>query len=122
MHHGQVNVSATALARALVEQFGHLASRRVVVPVVTAGTEVAPFRVGEDLVARLPLVPGEGDLRDRLQRPEEYSRELAEALAVEVPELVGIGEPFEGYPGFGHCGCGCRANRWIGSRFTRRPM
>lgn len=99
MHEGQVRVPVCALREAVVGQFPDLAGQPVRV-VASAGTVVAPFRVGADLVARLPLVPvADRAHRDRLRQEARYARALVGVLPVAVPELVGVGKPFPGYAG-----------------------
>lgn len=99
MHEGQVEVALGDLAAAIAEQFEDFAGL-VVVRVESAGTVVAPFRVGDDLVARIPLVPTDSDAaRDSVRGEREHAAVLADHLPIAVPRLVGIGEPFEGYPG-----------------------
>lgn len=98
MHEGQVEVPVPALRRAIADQFPDLADLPVrAVP--SAGTVIAPFRVGEDLVARLPLVPVDDADPDRLRSEGRYADVLARVLPVSVPRLVATGQPFPGYPG-----------------------
>lgn len=99
MHEGQVEVPVTAVQEAIANQFPELAGQHVR-RVPSSGTVVAPYRVGDGLVARLPLVPEEDPATvDRLHREGAHARALAEVVSVSVPELIGVGEPFPGYPG-----------------------
>ncbi|MFE4052881.1 aminoglycoside phosphotransferase family protein [Streptomyces sp. YIM B13518] len=61
----------------------------------SGGTVNAMYRLGEDMVVRLPLVPGGADdvLVERTWLPR-----LAPHLPTAVPEVLGEGEPTEGYP------------------------
>jgi aminoglycoside phosphotransferase (APT) family kinase protein len=61
----------------------------------SGGTVNAVYRLGEDLLVRLPLsAAGAGDVAlDRKWLPR-----LAPHLPTAVPEVVGAGEPAEGYP------------------------
>ena len=99
MHEGEVEVAAGDLTYALAAQFPEFAGlpvRRV----ESAGTVIAPFRVGENVVARLPLVPTDSDAaRDRVRREQRYALALADHLRIAVPRPLGIGEPFRGHPG-----------------------
>jgi aminoglycoside phosphotransferase (APT) family kinase protein len=53
------------------------------------------YRLGADMVVRLPLVRGGvGDMS--LER--EWLPRLAPLLPTRVPEVLGNGEPAEGYP------------------------
>lgn len=99
MHDGQIEVAVDALASALASQFPESAGLSIQ-RVESAGTVVAPFRVGAELVARLPLVPSDSDAaRKSVRREQEYAAVLADHLRVAIPRPRGIGEPFEGYPG-----------------------
>lgn len=99
MHEGQVEVPIPALQRAIASQFPDLASQPVQA-VSSAGTVIAPFRVGDDLVARLPLVPvTDRAHHDRLRKEGRYAGALAGVLPVSVSQLVGVGRPFPGYRG-----------------------
>ncbi|MEV4743265.1 aminoglycoside phosphotransferase family protein [Streptomyces sp. NPDC049555] len=61
----------------------------------SGGTVNAMYRLGDDMVVRLPLVEGgAGDVV--LER--EWLPRLAPHLPVAVPEVLGAGEPGEGYP------------------------
>ncbi|NLU69431.1 aminoglycoside phosphotransferase family protein [Streptomyces sp. HNM0574] len=66
-----------------------------VVRLPSGGTVNAMFRLGEGLVVRLPL--GAGGVGDVL-REQEWLPRLAPLLPVPVPEVLGAGEPAEGYP------------------------
>lgn len=99
MHDGQVTVTAAAVAEAVAVQFPHLAAANVVA-VPSAGTVIAPFRVGSTLLARVPLIPVAGPaVTARVQAEGRYAQVLRGRVPVRVPRLVGVGEPFEGYAG-----------------------
>lgn len=99
MHDGQIEVATGALASAIAEQFPEFAGLSIT-RVESAGTVVAPFRVGADVVARLPLVPTDSDAaRESVLRAQTEALVLADHLRVAVQRPLGIGEPFEGYPG-----------------------
>lgn len=99
MHEGQIEVAPCDLAAAVAAQFENFAGLAVA-RVESAGTVIAPFRIGDHLVARLPLVPTDSDAaRDSLRREQEHADMLADHLQIAVPRPVGIGEPFQGYPG-----------------------
>src|SRR6478735_4929661 len=98
MHEGQIEVATAALESAIAAQFPEFAGLSIA-RVESAGTVVAPFRVGDDVVARMPLVPTDSDAaRESVLVAQEYARVLADQLRVAVPRPLGIGEPFEGYP------------------------
>jgi len=99
MHEGQVELAAGEVASAIEAQFGDFAGLPVE-RVESAGTVVAPFRVGEHVVARLPLVPTDSDgARESVRGEQEHAVVLADLLDIAVPQLIGVGEPFEGYAG-----------------------
>jgi aminoglycoside phosphotransferase (APT) family kinase protein len=63
------------------------------------GTVNALFRLGDALVARFPLVPGEaGETRRRLESEAQAARELLGRTRFATPEPVALGEPGPGYP------------------------
>lgn len=100
MHPGQVEVDATRLAEAVAAQVPEL-SGLPVRRLESAGTVVAPFRIGETHLARVPLVPSSGpDARERLQREAEHARFLTRRVPVDVPTRLHLGTPFTGYPGW----------------------
>ena len=99
MHDGEVAVTAAEVAAAVAAQFPPHAGRTVA-RVESAGTVIAPFRVGDDLVARLPLVPDATDsFVDRLVGEQAHALELARVLPIAVSRPIGIGAPFAGYAG-----------------------
>lgn len=99
MHEGQVTVPAEDVAAALAAQLPHL-HRPDVRRLGSAGTVVAPYRIGADLLARVPLVPRLGDAAaDLLVAERRHAEELGSRLDLDVARLLGVGEPFEGYPG-----------------------
>ncbi|MFE9369967.1 aminoglycoside phosphotransferase family protein [Streptomyces sp. NPDC006711] len=61
----------------------------------SGGTVNAMYRLGDDMVVRLPLVPG--GVGDVLMEQEWLPR-LAPLLPVPVPDVLGRGEPTSAYP------------------------
>ncbi|NUS15904.1 MAG: aminoglycoside phosphotransferase family protein [Streptomyces sp.] len=61
----------------------------------SGGTVNAMFRLGDDMAVRLPLVRGGAADVELEQR---WLPRLAPLLPVRVPEVLGAGEPAEGYP------------------------
>lgn len=94
MHDDQVDVTVDDVRRLLAAQHPQW-SRLPVVPVVEAGTDHALFRLGEDLVARMPVI----DWADG-QAAAEAARwpRLAPHLPVAVSVPVALGRPDDGYP------------------------
>lgn len=63
--------------------------------IASGGTVNAMFRLGDDMVVRLPLVEGgAGDV----ELEQEWLPRLAHRLPTAVPEVLGAGKPAEGYP------------------------
>lgn len=97
MHEGQLAVDAGQVRRLVAGQFPEWADREVH-PVASAGTVNALFRIGDDLVARFPLVGGDTEeVRRSLADEAERSAELARSTSVPTPVPVALGEPGEGY-------------------------
>ena len=84
-----------ATVRALVaEQLPHYAHLPLT-PVGTTGTDHAMYRLGDDLLARVPRTPGAAR---SLEREVAALPRLREVLAVPVPEVRDVGHPGAGYP------------------------
>jgi aminoglycoside phosphotransferase (APT) family kinase protein len=94
MHADEPDLDAPLVRRLVARRFPRWAGlpvRRL----ASAGTENAMFRLGTDLVVRLPrraaAVP---DVR----REQLWLSRLGPLLPVAVPEPLGVGEPDEGFP------------------------
>ncbi len=72
-------------------QWAHLPVRRVVVD----GWDNRTFRLGEELLARLPSAEG---YKDQVQKEHYWLPRLAPLLPLPIPEPVAMGSPAEGYP------------------------
>lgn len=98
MHRGQLEPTAS-LVRALIrDQFPRWGSLPVC-RIASDGTVNAIFRIGDSLVARLPLQPGDpDDVRAGLQKEAEAAAGIAELSPVPTPEPVAVGEPGADYP------------------------
>ncbi|WP_354643773.1 aminoglycoside phosphotransferase family protein [Kitasatospora camelliae] len=94
LHAGEPEVDAALVRRLLRGRFPHWAERDLVT-VGSAGTSNQMYRLGPDLVVRLPRT--EGAARD-IAAEHHWLPRLAPALPVAVPEPVGLGEPAEGFP------------------------
>ena len=91
----EFDISADLAARLIAEQFPQWADLPVL-PVKAQGTWRVNYRLGDDLVIRLPRVPGTGGLGSNLE--DGLLARLAPLLPVEIPELAGLGQPAAGYP------------------------
>ncbi|MGW3359001.1 aminoglycoside phosphotransferase family protein [Streptomyces bungoensis] len=94
MHADELAVDAPLVHRLVARRFPAWAAlpvRRL----ASSGTENAMFRLGADLVVRLPRRPSAvADVRHE----QRWLPRLAPLLPVPVPEPLGVGEPDEGFP------------------------
>lgn len=99
MHHGQLDVTLDLVRLLVDEQFPAWAGRPLRM-VDVGGTVNQIVRIGDDLVARFPLLVGEGaDATASVLRAEaDAARELEGATTVPVPAPVAVGEPGHDYP------------------------
>lgn len=94
MHDGETPIDEGLVARLIADQFpafAHLTPRAV----ASTGTVNAIFRLGDDLVARLPRLPS---WAEALEREATWLPRLAPRVSLRVPELVAVGRPTTGYP------------------------
>jgi aminoglycoside phosphotransferase (APT) family kinase protein len=95
MHEGQVDVDADCVRRLLVDQYRSL-SNRPVTAIHSTGTVNALFRIGDELIARLPLV---GKWSDAIERERKWLPWFSQRIvSVRIPEPVLKGRPAEYYP------------------------
>ena len=94
MHENEIRTDTALVRRLLAGQFPAWAGLPVV-EVRTAGTNNAIYRLGDDLVARLPIVE---EAVEQAEFEEAWLPGLASVLPVPVPEPVALGRPAEGYP------------------------
>lgn len=94
MHEGQIETSSDLVRRLLAAQCPHLAGRRVT-PVQESGTDHALYRLGDDLLARLPII---GWACSQAASDRRWLPLLARHLPLQIPVPVHLGEPGEGYP------------------------
>jgi aminoglycoside phosphotransferase (APT) family kinase protein len=98
MHDDRLHVLAGTVAGLVAAQFPQWAGLAVV-PVPSDGTVNLLFRVGEDLVARLPMQPGDPQqVSARLEQEAVAARALLGRVPVATPEPVAVGAPGPGYP------------------------
>jgi len=104
MHANQIEVTPATVARLVSQQFPAWA-RMPVRAVTSHGTVNAIFRIGPDLVARLPIEAGDtGDAgevearRAELLGEMDAARRLLTVSPVAVPEPLALGEPGADYP------------------------
>ena len=94
MHEDEVTVDERLVRRLVDEQFPRHADRPLR-PVEPWGTDNAVFRLGDDLVVRLPRIHWS---TGQIDRDATWLPRLAPHLTVPIPQPVAIGEPGHGYP------------------------
>ena len=94
MQDDEVEVDDALVRRLLASQMPHLAALPLMV-VEPWGTDNAIWRVGNDLVVRLPRIHW---ATEQVEHETKWLPRLAPHLPVAIPEPVAIGEPGNGYP------------------------
>jgi aminoglycoside phosphotransferase (APT) family kinase protein len=94
MRPDEVDIDAALVSRLIARQFPEWAGLPVA-RLESSGTENAMFRLGDDLVVRLPRHPGAvGDV----EHEQRWLPRLAPLLPTAVPEPVGRGVAGDGFP------------------------
>jgi aminoglycoside phosphotransferase (APT) family kinase protein len=98
MHAGQLVVTEEEMAALVAAQFPRW--RELPVRACPSdGTDNALFRIGDELVARLPLLGDDPDAKLKDVRKEiEAAARIADATSVPTPRFAALGEPGPGYP------------------------
>jgi aminoglycoside phosphotransferase (APT) family kinase protein len=94
MHADEVSVDVDLVRRLLAAQHPDLAGRPLR-RVPSAGTDNALFRLGNDLVVRLPRIHW---AVDDVAKEQRWLPRLAPELPLAIPKPVAAGHPGEGYP------------------------
>ncbi len=98
MHVGQLTVSVRTVRELVDEQFPEWRGLPIR-DIGSRGTVNALFRIGDQLVARFPLEPGDvASTRRWLESEAEAARVLLDRTRFRTPEPVALGEPGAGYP------------------------
>jgi aminoglycoside phosphotransferase (APT) family kinase protein len=98
MHQGQLDVTVELVEGLVNEQFPEW-SGLTVRAVPSHGTVNALFRIGDGLVARFPILPGDAaTVRQELEDEAEAARRLRAMSPYPTPEPIAIGAPGSGYP------------------------
>jgi aminoglycoside phosphotransferase (APT) family kinase protein len=98
MHPDQLLVSLATVTELVDQQFSEWQALPVS-EVASQGTVNALFRIGDKLVARFPLEPGDvAATRRSLESEAQAARELSGCTRFLTPEPVALGEPGAGYP------------------------
>ena len=94
MHADEVETSAGLVRRLLAVQLPRWATLPIV-RIDHAGTDHAIYRLGTDMVVRMPRIHW---ATGQLDKEREWLPRLAPVLPVALPELLATGEPGAGYP------------------------
>jgi aminoglycoside phosphotransferase (APT) family kinase protein len=94
MHENEVATDESLVRRLLLAQFPRWADRPIV-PVPSAGTDNALYRLGEDLVVRLPRIDW---AVGQVDKEHQWMPRLAPFLPLLIPAPLEKGQPGEGYP------------------------
>jgi aminoglycoside phosphotransferase (APT) family kinase protein len=98
MHPDQLPVSLGAVRELVDQQFPQWQGLPIT-EVASEGTVNALFRIGDKVVARFPLEPGDVVATRRwLESEAQAARELSGCTRFPTPEPVALGEPGAGYP------------------------
>jgi aminoglycoside phosphotransferase (APT) family kinase protein len=94
MHADEIHTDAQLVARLLTGQFPHWAHLPIQ-PVASAGTDNALYRLGDDLVVRLPRIHW---AVGSLDKEHHWLPRLAPHIPLAIPVPLAKGDPTEGYP------------------------
>lgn len=94
MHKGQYEVTEDVVHQLINVQFPEFGSLPLR-PVASAGTDNALFRLGADMLVRMPIVDW---AVAGVAREHEWLPRLAPKLSVQIPTPIALGEPGESYP------------------------
>jgi aminoglycoside phosphotransferase (APT) family kinase protein len=94
MHADEVEIDVSLVRRLLAEQFPRWAGYSVT-PVRSAGTDNALYRLGDDMVVRLPRILG---ATGQVEKEHRWLPRLAPFLPLAIPRPIEKGMPAEGYP------------------------
>ncbi|WP_327641006.1 aminoglycoside phosphotransferase family protein [Kribbella sp. NBC_00482] len=98
MHEGQLDVTVELVEGLVKEQFPEW-SGLAVRAVPSHGTVNALFRIGDELVARFPILPGDAaTVQQELEDEADAARRLRAMSPYPTPEPIAIGAPGSGYP------------------------
>lgn len=94
MHVNEVDTDVSLVRRLLATQFPQWADLHIEF-VRSAGTSNALYRLGNDMVVRLPRIP-KASLQ--VQKEQQWLPQLAPHLPLAIPTPLAMGIPGEGYP------------------------
>lgn len=94
LHENEIEIGETLVEKLLASQFPDFASLPIT-SMSTSGSSNLQFRLGNDLLVRLPRQPGGGV---GIRKEQRWTEILGSQLPVAVPDIVEVGEPELGYP------------------------
>ena len=94
MHADEIDTDVSLVRRLVRRQFPEWAELTVE-PVESAGTDNALYRLGDELVVRLPRIEW---VTGQAEKESRWLPRLVPHLPLPVPVPIAIGEPGEGYP------------------------
>jgi aminoglycoside phosphotransferase (APT) family kinase protein len=94
MHDNEVHTDASLVGRLLASQFPNWAGLPIK-PVHSAGTDNALYRLGEDMVVRIPRIHW---ATGQVDKEHQWLPRLAPFLPLDIPIPLAKGKPGEGYP------------------------
>lgn len=94
MHADEVSTDASLVGRLLAAQFPKWADLPIR-PVNSTGTDNALYRLGDDMIVRLPRIHW---VLGQIDKERQWLPKLAPHLPLAVPVQLAKGEPGEGYP------------------------
>ena len=94
LHDDELDISVALARDLLAEQFPQWAALPLT-PAPAAGTDNVMFRLGDDLVMRLPRRPASGA---SVRKEHRWLPYLAPALPLPIPAPLGLGRPGDAYP------------------------
>jgi len=94
MHDHEVDIDEALVRRLLQNQMPGVGSLRLSI-VEPWGTDNAVWRLGDDLVVRLPRIDG---AQGQVDKEARWLPKIAPHLSIAVPEPLAVGEPEFGYP------------------------
>ncbi len=94
MHPNEVDTSIDLLSRLLSAQFPQWAALPIQ-PVPSSGTDNALYRLGTDMVVRLPRIDW---AKGQAEKERMWLPRIKPYLPLKIPDQLAIGEPGEGYP------------------------
>jgi aminoglycoside phosphotransferase (APT) family kinase protein len=94
MHEGEIVADAALVRRLVADQFPRWVALPLA-PVESTGTDNAIYRLGSEMLVRLPRIER---AEVQLKKEQRWLPSLAPHLPVTIPRPLGEGVPAEGYP------------------------